>query len=64
LHRSFTVLRLEKALEIDVTVGLLVDSEIGLSTRNDNVRVFINSRYINVVKSGEYQQDRYQQRPE
>ena len=28
------------------TVGILVDGEIDLSTRNGNVRVFINSRYL------------------
>jgi hypothetical protein len=30
--------------EDDVVVGMLVDSKIDLSTRNGNVRVFINSR--------------------
>jgi hypothetical protein len=40
------------------SLGLLVDSEIDLSTRNGNARVFINSRYLNVIKSGAYQQDR------
>ena len=44
------------------TVGIHVDSEIVLSTRNGNVRVFINSRYLNVIKSGACQQDRHQQR--
>jgi len=44
-------------------LGLLVDSEVDLSTRNGNARVFINSRYLNVIKSGGYQQDRHQQRP-
>jgi hypothetical protein len=40
-----------------------VDCEIDLSTRNGNARLFINSRYLNVIKSGAYQRDRYQQRP-
>jgi hypothetical protein len=31
-------------------VGLLVDSEIGLSTRNGNARVFINGRYLKMTK--------------
>jgi hypothetical protein len=31
-----------------------------LSTRNGNARVFINSRYLDFIKSGAYQQDRYQ----
>ena len=43
--------------------GMLVDSEIDLSTRNGNVMVFINSRYLNVIKSGAHQQDCYQLRP-
>jgi hypothetical protein len=37
---------------------MLVDSEIDLSTRKGNARVFINSRYHNVMNSGAYQQDR------
>ncbi len=41
------------------TVRLLVDSEIDLSTRNVNAKVFINIRYLNIIKSGAYQQDRY-----
>ena len=41
---------------------MLGDSEIDVSTRNGNARVFINSHYLNVIKSGAYQQGRYQQR--
>ena len=41
--------------------GMLVDSEINLSTRNSSARVFINRRYLNIIKSSAYQQDRYQQ---
>jgi hypothetical protein len=32
-------------------------------TSNGNVRVFVNSRYLNVIKSGVHQQDRFQQWP-
>ncbi len=41
-------------------LGLLVDSDIDVSTRNGNTRVFINSRYLKVIKSGAHEQDRYQ----
>jgi hypothetical protein len=37
------------SLVILVTVGLPVDSEIDVSTRNGSTRVFINSRDLNVV---------------
>ncbi len=40
--------------------GMLVDSEIDLSTKDGSARVFINSRYLNIIKSSACQQDRYQ----
>ena len=54
--------RPEKIKTTNLFLGMLVDSEIDLSTRNGNARVFINSRYHNLINSGAYQQDRYQQR--
>ena len=41
----------------------MLDCAIDLTTRNGNARVFINSRYLKVIKSGAYQQDLYQLRP-
>jgi hypothetical protein len=45
------------AVLVPSQLGMLVDNEIDLSTRKGNVRVFINSRYHNVMNSGAYQQD-------
>ena len=47
----------KRAVLVPSQLGMLVDSEIDLSTRNGNARVLINIRYDNVMNSGAYQQN-------
>ena len=57
--------RLQDKRNIEPTihaVGLQVDSEIDLSTRNAAPGC-LSTVVINVIKSGAHQRDRYQQRP-